>query len=164
MISESEKERLFEQILAENKRRLHLFAQANARGDSARDLEQEILLQIWRSIDLYEGRSNLKTWFYGIAYNTLRDFKRTNRRPEVAIGSVPAAAIASASGPPERIERLHVIDEFMRSIEDVDRALLVMYLDGCSYQEISEATAVEEGTLRVRIHRLKKELAKFAES
>lgn len=164
MIAQSEKERLFEKILVENRCRLRLFARANTRGDDSRDLEQEILLQLWRSLDLYEGRSNLKTWFYGIAYHTLRDFDRANNRPETPLEHIPPARLQSTARTEETIDALHMLEGFMRSLGELDRTVLLMYFDGCSYQEMSEATETDGGALRVRVSRLKKQLAKYAGS
>jgi RNA polymerase sigma-70 factor (ECF subfamily) len=166
LVAESEKEKLFERILEENKRRLHIFARANARGDSWRDLEQEILLQVWRSLDRYQGRSNFKTWFYAVACNTLRHFNRMNYRPETtleSLESVPAPLQGTDTSGKAR-DGIQILESFMQLLGDVDRTLLLMHLDGCSYEEISEATEMGEGALRVRIHRLKKQLAKYAES
>jgi RNA polymerase sigma-70 factor, ECF subfamily len=165
LAAESEKERLFERILEENKRRIHIFAKANARGDSWKDLEQEILLQVWRSLDRYQGQSNMKTWVYAVAYNTLKYFNRMNHRPETTLESwesIPARF--QYAGASDRRDEIQVLEAFIQSLGEVDRTVLLMHLDGCSYREISESTAADEGALRVRIHRLKKQFAKYAES
>jgi RNA polymerase sigma-70 factor (ECF subfamily) len=165
LLSESEKEKLFERILEENKQRLHIFAKTNVRGDNFRDLEQEILLQVWRSLDQYEGRANTKTWFYAVAYNTLLYFNRTNRRPEKTMQNLESlpALTQSVADPQKSRDGIQILEAFIRQLGDIDRTVILMHLDGCSYKEISEATGFDAGALRVRIHRLKKQLAEFAE-
>jgi DNA-directed RNA polymerase specialized sigma24 family protein len=107
LVAESEQEMLFERILEENKRRLHIFARANARGDSWRDLEREILLRVWRSLDRYQGRSNLKTWFRAVACNTLRHFKPMNNRAVSLLWLRDTSAACSRVSP----ERPSTIDQ-----------------------------------------------------
>jgi RNA polymerase sigma-70 factor (ECF subfamily) len=165
LAGESEKQKMFERVLDENKRRLHIFARKNVRGDGWKDLEQEILLQVWKSLDLYQGRSSTRTWFYAVAYNTLKEFNRVDHRPETALDdleSLPAPSLAMESQYNRR-EGMDLVTEFIQLLGDVDRTILLMHFDGCSYKEISEATAAEIGTLRVRIHRIKKQLAKYME-
>jgi RNA polymerase sigma factor (sigma-70 family) len=164
-VVESLKERQFNQIIEENKRRIRVFARANTRGDNWRDLEQEIILRIWDGLDRYEGRASIKTWLYGVEINTLNDFKRMLNRPETAVESLELfpASRQSTHSAEESMDAIHILQAFTQSLGDQDRTVLLMHIDGCTYQEISEAVEVDEGALRVRIHRLKKQLAKYAE-
>jgi hypothetical protein len=64
------KERIFEGLLNSSKRRLMAIARAYAPGEEARDLYQEILLQLWRGLDGFAWRSQLDTWVYRVALNS----------------------------------------------------------------------------------------------
>jgi RNA polymerase sigma factor (sigma-70 family) len=156
---------MFQRILKENRHGLRIFAQTNTRGDNWRDLEQEILLGIWEGLDSYEGRANTRTWVYAVAYNALIDFNQKLNRPETAMESLellPESRQNSYSTG-ERMDATHMLEAFIQLLGDRDRPVLLMHLDGCTYQEISEATGSDEGALRVRIHRLKNQLAKYVE-
>jgi RNA polymerase sigma-70 factor, ECF subfamily len=166
LVAESPKERLFHCILEENRNRIHVFSRANIRGDYWQDLEQEILLRIWKGFDRYKGRAKTKTWVYAIAYNTLKEFNRKSDRLDATLESLELhlKSRESTYSTGESIDAVFILDKFLQSIEDADRTALLMLLDGCTYQEISEATESEEGAQRVRIHRLKKQLAEYAGS
>jgi DNA-directed RNA polymerase specialized sigma24 family protein len=88
MATEFLKELLFQDILDENSSRLRAFAQTNTRGDNWVDLEQEILLRIWKGLDCYESRSNTGTLVHSEAYFALMEFQRKLDRPETAVKSL----------------------------------------------------------------------------
>jgi RNA polymerase sigma factor (sigma-70 family) len=165
MVTESLKETIFQRILDENSSRLHIFAQKNTRGDNWQDLEQEILLRIWKGLDCYEGRANTGALVHSEAYFALKGFQQKLNRPEKAVKSLELLPefrqyTYSTEG---RMDAIHMVEAFIQSLGDDDRTMFLMYLNGCTYREISESTGSEEGALRVRIHRLKKQLEMYAE-
>jgi RNA polymerase sigma-70 factor, ECF subfamily len=166
LVAESPKERLFHCILEENRHRIHVFSRANIRGDYWQDLEQEILLRIWKGFDSYKGRAKTKTWIYAIAYNTLKEFIRKSDRLDATLESLELhlKSRQSTYSTGESVDAFCTLEKFIQLLGDVDRTALLMHLDGCTYQEISEATESDEGAQRVRIHRLKKQLAEYAGS
>jgi RNA polymerase sigma-70 factor, ECF subfamily len=165
LVAESQKGKLFQDILDENSSRLHVFAQSKTRGDNWQDLKQEIMLRIWKGLDGYEARANTRTWVYAIAYNTLKEFKRMLNRPETAVESLELLPefqqCTYSTG--ESMDVIHMVEAFIQLLGDDDRTMFSMYLDGCTYQEISVAIGSDEGTLCVRVHRLKKQLEKYLE-
>ncbi|MGA2264687.1 MAG: sigma factor [Acidobacteriota bacterium] len=90
-------DKLFDQILMENARLIHDVAWSHSGVALARDLEQEILLALWESLDRYEGKSSLTTWVYGVALNTTRWFNRANRRPGTIVELKDADVATAAS-------------------------------------------------------------------
>ena len=78
MIDPREKERLFEETIARNNRWLGVIARNNAPIDSCQDLEQEIRIAFWESLDTYRERSSLGTFFFSVAKNTAKEFRRKN--------------------------------------------------------------------------------------
>jgi len=151
----TDKQTLFEQILEENKSRLHMVARANATADFCPDLEQEILLALWSSLDRYEGRSSLKTWFYRVAFNTVSNFLRRNHRRirETCLSEADEPATCNSG---HNRDPLAILEEFTRSLGELDRIVFVMYLDNFSYSEMAEALKADEANLRVRMSRVKK--------
>lgn len=156
MLTGFDKERLFGRILKENGGRLHLIVKTNSSQANSNDLRQEILLALWMSLDRYEGRSSLATWFYGVAINVVRSFSRRNQHWETATGSRSLQAPSTAYAGHNR-SQVSILSEFIQSLDDPDRFVLQMYLDRLSYAEISEATGIAEANLRVRISRLKQQ-------
>jgi RNA polymerase sigma-70 factor (ECF subfamily) len=116
------------------------------------DLYQEIALQLWQSLDRFEGRARLETWVYRVALNTAVDFVRRDRRREAREVSASVPEIAAPSPSPDP---LTILQEFAAGLGDIDRAVLVMYMDGIAQREIGEVVGLSEGAVGVRIHRLK---------
>jgi RNA polymerase sigma-70 factor (ECF subfamily) len=155
LIPGADKQSLFEKIVEENRSRLRIIARANADANSYPDLEQEILLALWNSLDRFEGRSSLRTWFYRVASNTVSNFLRRNHR------RIRETAMAAAEEPVtgnncQNRDPLAILGEFTRSLGELDRMVFLMYLDNFSYSEMSEAIKVDEANLRVRMSRVKK--------
>jgi RNA polymerase sigma-70 factor (ECF subfamily) len=150
----SERNKLFDRILMENARLIHDMAGRYASAALARDLEQEILLALWKSLDRFEGRSSLTTWVYAVALNTARYFNRKNRRPETIVGHMDPKPATTANYDAQR-DPDDILEEFMGSLETRDRETFDMYLDRLSYREMSEILEINEASLRMRVSRLK---------
>jgi RNA polymerase sigma-70 factor (ECF subfamily) len=73
MAASDAKERMFHDAVAANQRRILAIARSYAQGEECRDLCQEILLQMWRGLDGFAGRSTPSTWVYRAALNTAGD-------------------------------------------------------------------------------------------
>jgi RNA polymerase sigma-70 factor, ECF subfamily len=116
------------------------------------DLYQEIALQLWRSLDRFEGRASLDTWVYRVALNTAVDFVRRDRRRDAREVAGDAPEIPAPSRSPDPVA---VLQEFAASLGDIDRAVLVMYVDGVAQRDIGDVVGLSEGAVGVRIHRLK---------
>jgi RNA polymerase sigma-70 factor (ECF subfamily) len=156
MMDPQEKQALFERVVTENAKRIHNIARNGASRDSSKDLEQEILLALWMSLDSFKGLSSLTTWVYAVAINTARLFRRKSNRPETLVGTFPADAPAHYSGASDR-DPAELVEEFLPSLAMLDRFVFLMYLDDCGYREISEVTGIAEANLRVRMSRIKQQ-------
>jgi len=156
MAGDAAKEARFQEIVAANRRRILAIASSYVRGDEARDLCQEILLQMWRGLDGFEGRSAPSTWVYRVALNTAITYRRKNGRhaePARMPVATPASEPAAPSSPGNEIL---ILEEFLRSLGPVDHAVFLLYLEDLSYQEISEVTGLTKSHVGVSINRMKK--------
>ncbi len=150
------RERLFEDILAANRRRIQAIARSYTRGDDYHDLCQEILLQMWRSFDGFQGRSAPSTWVYRVALNTAITYRRKNsRRVEPSCRRLEESCPEPVA-PPTPGNEILILEEFLGSLGKIDRAVFLLYLEDLSYRDISEVTGLTEGHVGVRINRLKK--------
>lgn len=150
------KERLFEDVVAANRRRILAIARSYAHASECQDLCQEILLQMWRGLDSFQGRSAPSTWVYRVALNTAITYRRKNgrriepsARPLEESHSDPVAPSAPGN-------EILILEEFLYSLEKIDRAVFLLYLEDLSYRDISEVTGLTESHVGVRICRLKK--------
>jgi RNA polymerase sigma-70 factor (ECF subfamily) len=146
----------FENLIERNRGRL--LAIARAYGDAELDdLLQEILMQIWRSMDRFENRASQDTWCYRIALNTafswLRSHQRRNDRLRVV--SNETDSVPSTSYPDNSVR---LLERFVSELNPIDRAVLLMFLENLPEDAIAEALGASVGAIRVRMHRIKSRL------
>lgn len=150
------KERLFEEVVESNRRRIFAIARSYAHGESYRDLCQEILLHMWKGLDGFEGRSAPSTWVYRVALNTAITFRRKNGRQVETSGQSLEETTTDPVAPSCAGDEVMILEEFLHSLGKIDRAVFLLYLEDLSYREISEVTGLTENHVGVRISRLKK--------
>jgi RNA polymerase sigma factor (sigma-70 family) len=141
----------FRSIIDENRDRMGRIARVYAGGD-AEDLVQEILMQVWRSLPDYDQHAKLSTWSYRIALNTAISWRRRVTRakrkpPDNRVTTDTLSSNLSFSNEAVLLER------FLNSLSEIDRAVLLMFLDNLTHQEIAESIGVSDGAIRTRLIR-----------
>ena len=151
---------VFLELLKANHARWRGIARAYARQD-AEDLFQEILLQVWRSLSTYREDSALNTWAYRVALNTALFWRRSeqtrHRLLPIRAGYSPAL-VPSPTSPPRQPEMLELV---LAELAPADKAVLLLFLDDVGYDEMAEILGTTPGSLRVRVHRIKKRLGEL---
>jgi RNA polymerase sigma-70 factor (ECF subfamily) len=136
------------------------FAEGPADQD---DLFQEILLQVWQSLPNFRDDSKPTTWLYRVALNTALAWKRREKKRRGRQSKLPIADPAAQTTMSVDAERNgQVVDQLyaaIRALPLAKRALVVLYLDGFTYREISEVVGISESNVGVSLTRIKKELA-----
>ncbi len=166
-----DKELHFKEILKENKDRIFRICCAYERDpDSRNDLYQEVLLNVWKSLDKFEGRSMISTWIYRIAVNTsLMHVKKESRLNSMKTGLDENSIDIAETGTEEKerkielggqIEKLYLCINMLGKLE---RLIISMVLEDLSYKEIAEVTGLSPTNVGVKINRIKKELARLME-
>jgi len=118
--------------------------------EDKRDLKQEILLQGWRGYQNFKAQSSFSTWLYRVALNTVLSHTKKAKKEEGPIQAVEKDAI-----PAEDHELLY---QLIKTLNDIDRMLITLHLDGYKHKEISEITGMTANHVTVKIHRLKAEI------
>ena len=131
------------------------------------DLFQEILLQIWSSIPRFQGSAKETTWIYRVALNTALVWKRTEKRKRkrfrIEFLDVQKISIAK-SDCDEVSQNQHVLDQMYNSIRRLpasENSILLLYLDGLSYDEMADVLGISKSNVGVRLNRAKKKLAQL---
>ncbi len=158
-VSDSDQKSSFEQLLQRNRGRLSAISRTYADAD-ADDLLQEILLQIWRGLKGFQQRSSVDTWCYRVALNTAISWRRTIGRRKQRL-SPEAADMSQLPGAIDGHDPAELLHRFLQTLSEADRALVLMYLDDLSGNEMAEVTGLSEGAVRVRIHRIKQRLTEW---
>lgn len=157
-------ETFFQEILQAHKGIIYKVANSYCEDDENRkDLIQEIIIQLWRSLDSYNPEFKLSTWIYRIALNVSISFYRIERKRSVVHKGLSEDLLVF-----EKIEVKAEIDDsqqkvdllfkFIRELKEIDRALILLYLEDKSHQEISEIMGLSTTNISSRVHRIKNKL------
>lgn len=156
---DDERNRIFGEWIEAHKAILFKVARAyGTRHPDREDLFQEIALQVWHSVDAFRSDSAVTTWIYRIAVNTALAWTRKERKHghgrqelETATGLLIA--------PPGSDPRLEWIYQRIAELDEVNRSLALLMLDGFSYRDMSQILGLSESNVGVKINRIKAALA-----
>jgi RNA polymerase sigma-70 factor (ECF subfamily) len=132
-------------------------ARSFAEGADQDDLHQELLLALWQAIPAYRGDAKRSTFLYRVAYNHALSWNRKRRPAEVNLKKASERAI-SEEGHAEAAQ-LELMYRHIRALPEVDRTLVLLYLDEVSYREMADILGISESNVGVRLNRVKKQLA-----
>lgn len=129
------------------------------------DLAQDIAAQLWRAWPAYDPSRAFSTWMYRIALNTAISWLRgegLRRRHAVPFDESVHEPADEDLGTHEDGERLRLLQRFMDTLDPLNRALLVLYLEERSTREMAEVLGLGESNITTRISRLKQRLRDWA--
>ena len=149
-------EKEFTQIVREHKDTIYMvcymFSKDNAEVE---DLYQEILINLWRSLPKFENRSSLKTWIWRISLNTCISIDRKKRRDKKMPLEMDIDLYNDADRDTKQIKLLH---ERINRLGPFDRAIILLWLENMSYEEIGAIVGISEKNVSVRLFRIKEQL------
>jgi RNA polymerase sigma-70 factor (ECF subfamily) len=117
------------------------------------DYYQEVLINLWQSFDQFEGRSKHSTWIYRVALYTCISFIR---RKEPAYISLSFDISTDEDGTlKEQLEELHSV---INRLGHIDRALIMLWLDGYAYEEMADVTGLSLSNVSVKLMRAKNKI------
>ncbi len=121
------------------------------------DLCQEIVAQLWSAFPRFDSQRVFSTWMYRIALNVAISNARRAEHPARTASSLsdPIGFDVAAPEDPPPDARLEVLETFMRGLDPLNRALLVLYLEDRSYREIAEVLGITETNVATKTNRLK---------
>lgn len=122
-------------------------------NEDREDLFQEIVFQLWKSYPKFKGESKLSTWIYRIALNTAIASFRKKTTSINYFTELPDLAEELPSDESEvRQERLFSV---LKLLEDSEKALIALYFEDLTYQQIAEITGMNENYVGVKLNRIK---------
>jgi RNA polymerase sigma factor (sigma-70 family) len=126
------------------------------------DLYQEIVLQLWRAFPTFRHQANASTWMYRIAMNTaISDYRKGRRAQPATPFSQLATALPDLSDEdvlPAEIAQLY---EAINQLRTIEKALILLYLDDKSYEEIASIMGISKSNVGVKLNRVKTKLEKL---
>lgn len=128
----------------------------------AQDLLQETFLRAWNNRNNFRGDAKWSTWIYRIAVNTCLSYLRG--RKAVTVELEPSLVSASTEADDRREQELKMLYYCISRLPESDRLIIALALEDKPYDEIAEITGITENYLRVKIHRIKKQLSEIYNS
>jgi RNA polymerase sigma-70 factor (ECF subfamily) len=148
----------FESLIAKNSKTIRNIARSYTNMYDYEDLMQEILAQLWRSFDSFRGDSKFETWLYRIAINTAVSFQRSEIKERK--GKEKNTSLQSINASSDGLSHDEILQAFIKELNNIDSAVLMMYIDGLTANEMESVLGIKANAIKVRISRLK---TKFSE-
>lgn len=146
---------------------LRLAAAYEADPDRRRDLLQEIHVELWRSVAVFDHRCSLRTWVYRVAHNVgashvVRSRRATERL--VALETLDGTALVDGAAQADASLTATKLLELVHRLKPLDRQIILLYLEGETAGQISDVTGLSPSNVATKIHRIKRLLSRqFAE-
>lgn len=129
--------------------------------DAHNDLFQEITIQLWKNYSKFRGDAKFSTWMYRVALNTaISLYRKSTRTVKTQDISDHAFKIKSEDYDDTEEQQLKALYSAIRKLNDIDKALIFLYLEDKPYKEISETLGISEVNARVKMNRAKDKLKK----
>ena len=127
--------------------------------DSHNDLFQEITVQLWKAYPKFRGDSKFSTWMYRIGLNTaITLYRKSKRRVKTQDYDKFLHKIEASDYDDTEEQQLKLMYQAIHQLNDIDKALIFLYLEEKSYREISETIGITEVNARVKMNRIKSRL------
>ena len=153
-------EQEFLKLIYDNQGIIHRVARMyRATREDQEDLFQEITLQVWRSIPGFRHESAVVTWIYRIALNTAITWisrEKKYRNANDTTDNLPDVLLQHNIQADERLDWLY---KTIHQLNEIDRSIILLLLDGFSYKEMATILGISETNVGVKINRIKKQLA-----
>ena len=157
---ESSKEKEFKQLIQRHKETIYTVCLMNAVDqDEAQDLMQEALVQLWRSFGTFRGESNEKTWIWRICTNTCISYMRKEAKHRDTIHLEVSNLLTMDDEDAQQIKMLH---ERIHNLRPFDRAIILLWMEDLSYEEIGEIVGITAKNVSVRLFRIKEQLRQMS--
>lgn len=154
-------EQAFTKLVHEHKRTIYSVCYMFSKDeDEVADLFQEVLIHLWKGLQRFEGRSGLKTWIYRLSLNVCISYDRRKRsRPAALPLSMDINLFEDRDEDSQQVSLLH--DRISR-LQPFDRAIVLLWLENMSYDEIGQVVGITTKNVSVRLYRIKEQLKRMS--
>lgn len=149
----------FLSIIESNKGIIYKVANSYCKdADDREDLIQEIILQLWKAFPTFKPDYKLSTWMYRIALNVaISSYRKASKRSQIH-QPISETAIYLEEDKSEVNDNRDLLLGLIRELKEVDRALILLYLDGYLYPEIGQILGISESNVATKLSRIKQQL------
>lgn len=158
MSTDQEKE--FIRLLEENQNIVHKICRLYTDDQDAHDdLFQEVTIQLWKAYPKFRGDSKFSTWMYRVALNTaITLYRKSKRKVTTQRYDTVEFKIEDTTEDDETMEQLTLLYGAVKQLNDIEKALVFLYLEDKNYREIAQTLGISEVNARVKMNRIKTKL------
>jgi RNA polymerase sigma factor (sigma-70 family) len=154
-----QQEQLFLAVIEEHKGIIYKIAKSFKKDqDDKNDLVQEIIFQLWRAFPGFDERGKLSTWMYRVALNVAISSYRKEKNKNQLIVPWPENLMDFSVADETDEANLNLLQQFINELKELDRALMLLYLEEKSGKEMAEILGLSEANIRTKINRIKEQL------
>ncbi|MCL2651457.1 MAG: sigma-70 family RNA polymerase sigma factor [Candidatus Azobacteroides sp.] len=161
-MNDSNLEKAFIELVQQNERLIYKVCSFYVSdGFPMTDLYQEVVYNLWRSFPKFRNESSLSTWMYRVALNTcISGIRKELKRPK----HIPIAGLEEYLVEPESMEEnIREMYKLIHQLKTLERAIILLYLEEKSYQEIADITGLTINNVAIKLKRIKEKLKKMSE-
>ena len=127
------------------------------------DLFQEVVVQLWKALPKFRGESKFSTWMYRVALNTaISDFRK--RKRSLPVSETEGLEIKSELSDGNKEEKLDSLYAAISRLPEIDKAIVMLYLEDRSYEEMEDILGINTNNLRVKMNRIKEKLRQLTKN
>ena len=127
------------------------------------DLINDIALELWKSFRRFKGDSKVSTWIYRVALNTSMNYKRKREKDKLFFpDDLNQFQNRELINDPPDSSNSDILYQFIDELNQLNKAIILLYLDGNSHDEISEITGISKTNVGTRISRIKEQIKNLA--
>ena len=151
-----EKEKEFEQIVKKHKSTIYTVCYMFSKDDDeVNDLFQEVLINLWKGYESFGHRSDIRTWIYRVALNTCISLDRKKRRSATVRLAMDINLFEDRDEDTRQVDLLH---KRIQRLQPFDRAIVLLWLEDLSYEEIGQIVGISTKNVSVRLFRIREQL------
>jgi len=151
------KKETFERMVRDNKATIYTVCYMFSNdADEVSDLFQEVLTNLWKGMENFEGRSNVKTWIYRVSLNTCISIDRKKKKHKETIPL--SMNINLFEDNDEDSKQIEMLRKRISKLGAFDRAIILLWLENMSYEEIGAVVGISTKNVSVRLYRIKEQL------
>jgi RNA polymerase sigma-70 factor (ECF subfamily) len=153
-------EQQFVKQLEENQNIIHKVCRVyTTNSDAHKDLFQEITIQLWRAYPKFRGDAKFSTWMYRVGLNTAITLYRKSKR-QIRTNDISdfEYKLESEEYDGEIEEQMKLLYKAIHQLSDIEKGLILLYLEDKPYKEIAELMGITEVNARVKVNRIKTKL------
>lgn len=137
---------------------IHKICNLYAAREDREDLKQEIIYQLWKSFPAFRGEASFQTWMYRVSINTAMLGLRAGKMNYTSLSEKEAEIPDKDTGTNDAESRVRDLYRHISRLNDMDKTIIFLYLEKCSYEEIAGITGISKSNVSVRLVRIKEKL------